>query len=556
MNTSRSLRFSGGMASHTATSDQENTGYEYNTFDGHPKDTIRILTVQPGHFESITCHVSDVKLSENPSYNALSYMWGHEKRTKSISINGRAFLVRPNLWAFLNRLRSDTPSPIWIDAICVNQADLMERASQVRLMGRIYGQAIRVIVWLELEFDHQGLNEDVIEILCLDDAAFRTKIFISQRHQALASRGREIIAQVCLDSYWERAWIVQEVLLAQDVVVWCGIAGEINLITFNRIYCLLIRFDEAWNQVASYQSQPAFRYNTNISRLLRFKYRDKIVEMSGNSLTLRDLLEYSLETRCSDPRDRVFAFLSLANDTEKYGIVPDYRKPPSELFFDLLIRRYKAVFDNTTIGLGQGPDAVKLNATAEIMRIALGCTYTDLLTSSQFLCVGSARHGGSNPCIGTGLAKTLRRHEEDSDFIGSEKAFFQVFLGPRYDPMALGPRIQSGEIFNDVIVYSLALFLICLVYQAQSGRLRRLQTFVTSMSAHQSLPNLYMDLVSRYTLDPRVWTQRDLKDKREYTWNEITKFYLPTSNEVLTIYMGQERVARGSVKGGSMLEVD
>lgn len=37
---------------------------------------------------------------------------------------------------------------LWIDAICINQADLEERSAQVRIMPRIYSNADCVIVWL------------------------------------------------------------------------------------------------------------------------------------------------------------------------------------------------------------------------------------------------------------------------------------------------------------------------------------------------------------------------------------------------------------------------
>jgi hypothetical protein len=37
---------------------------------------------------------------------------------------------------------------LWIDAICINQADLDERKQQVQLMRDVYSGASRVVVWL------------------------------------------------------------------------------------------------------------------------------------------------------------------------------------------------------------------------------------------------------------------------------------------------------------------------------------------------------------------------------------------------------------------------
>lgn len=37
---------------------------------------------------------------------------------------------------------------IWAEAICISQEDDVENACQLRLMGRIYGDAARVVIWL------------------------------------------------------------------------------------------------------------------------------------------------------------------------------------------------------------------------------------------------------------------------------------------------------------------------------------------------------------------------------------------------------------------------
>jgi Heterokaryon incompatibility protein (HET) len=34
-----------------------------------------------------------------------------------------------------------TSRRIWVDALCINQNDIVERQSQVRLMGAVYGTA-------------------------------------------------------------------------------------------------------------------------------------------------------------------------------------------------------------------------------------------------------------------------------------------------------------------------------------------------------------------------------------------------------------------------------
>jgi hypothetical protein len=75
-------------------------------------------------------------------------MWGAEEATQVILINGQSFLVRRNLWEFLVRIqRADVKYrvPIWIDAICIDQNDVLERNHQVSLMGLIYSEACNIM---------------------------------------------------------------------------------------------------------------------------------------------------------------------------------------------------------------------------------------------------------------------------------------------------------------------------------------------------------------------------------------------------------------------------
>ncbi|KAJ4401111.1 hypothetical protein N0V91_008133 [Didymella pomorum] len=88
-------------------------------------------------------------------YEALSYVWGDFDNThdplvrKSEDSEYRSFTVTYNLYAALYRLRyPDLPRTFWIDAICINQDDLQERAMQVMIMARIYAYATSVSVRL------------------------------------------------------------------------------------------------------------------------------------------------------------------------------------------------------------------------------------------------------------------------------------------------------------------------------------------------------------------------------------------------------------------------
>ncbi|PMD53153.1 HET-domain-containing protein, partial [Hyaloscypha bicolor E] len=96
----------------------------------------------------------NVEFSTMPKYQALSYTWGSPDITKTIAINGAVVDIRQNLYDalfnFYERLERGAEFLLWVDAICIDQQNLQERTSQVRLMDFIYTRAQCVIIWLGL----------------------------------------------------------------------------------------------------------------------------------------------------------------------------------------------------------------------------------------------------------------------------------------------------------------------------------------------------------------------------------------------------------------------
>jgi hypothetical protein len=140
---------------------------------------IRLLSIKPGFpSEAIECgFVTIANLSESPPYDALSYVWGEQLNADPIVCNGvkttvtkqladalqhlRRFpgwgsvipwrednplLSSKNAWNGFARNRHENHDDIsgdhevllWVDALCINQGDGDERASQVKMMGQIY----------------------------------------------------------------------------------------------------------------------------------------------------------------------------------------------------------------------------------------------------------------------------------------------------------------------------------------------------------------------------------------------------------------------------------
>ena len=102
-------------------------------------------------------------LTQQAVYHALSYAWGPEWPKLEITLGAWSVLVRKNLWHFLRQRRQHGDRALlWIDALCIDQSDLGERASQVQLMDRIYKRAQKVLTWLGLSDSDDVAAMDLI----------------------------------------------------------------------------------------------------------------------------------------------------------------------------------------------------------------------------------------------------------------------------------------------------------------------------------------------------------------------------------------------------------
>jgi hypothetical protein len=118
------------------------------------------MLLNPGaHNEPISSSLICTSLYNSAvAYEALSYTWGDHRHREEISLvtleTGErieyVLAVTSSLHSALKSLRPQTgpARTLWIDAICINQADLDERSSQVARMREIYHKANMVIVWL------------------------------------------------------------------------------------------------------------------------------------------------------------------------------------------------------------------------------------------------------------------------------------------------------------------------------------------------------------------------------------------------------------------------
>lgn len=112
---------------------------------------VRLLELYPG--ERDTPLIGRLIVTTNPSqYEALSYTWGGSDGHIFTFQNGpvsRSIPITTNLYDGLQQLRDQLkPRWLWVDALCINQANNQEKGHQVMRMGHVFSHASRVLVWL------------------------------------------------------------------------------------------------------------------------------------------------------------------------------------------------------------------------------------------------------------------------------------------------------------------------------------------------------------------------------------------------------------------------
>lgn len=129
----------------------------------HLKSTeIRLLRLQPSSGHGFTKSLSgslmiiqlqDVDRSTLTQFEALSYFWGRGAADRTLYLDNTPFSIKPNLDNALRELsKGKVERLLWVDALCINQKDIHEQNEQVRMMGSIYRQARRVIIWIGPRF--------------------------------------------------------------------------------------------------------------------------------------------------------------------------------------------------------------------------------------------------------------------------------------------------------------------------------------------------------------------------------------------------------------------
>jgi len=354
--------------------------------------SIRLLIIEPGYpKDDLKCSFDVIdNIDTAPRFEALSYAWQSTHGHVRITLNNHPMTVTKNLAAALRRLRPLPPAslvrtltdserrmkgdfvqhddglsaqdnawatfahrrreetleeravrlPLWVDAVCINEADVNERSQQVQFMRCIYERAERVLIWLG-----DGPQEDVAATLTIISQALinlesewraagdawngvtreepyaglrsahgfmarqgsssmdaqrlrlriRTDFFWPRKRKDMSELWERMNMLLSRTGYFTRIWIIQEVTVARRAVV---LAGEF-VIEWQALGVAAFWLEsKGYTERCPSLREVAFLWECCMSR----ETRQPILQ----------LVRKTLRHAFSEPRDRVYALLGLA----------------------------------------------------------------------------------------------------------------------------------------------------------------------------------------------------------------------------------------------------
>jgi hypothetical protein len=324
------------------------SGYRYSPLES--SESIRLLQVETVGTTAqgrgpIRCWIRHFSLSNAPPYRALSYAWGPDS-TKKMFMNDKIVQVKRNLWEAMAHMqfassdfRTDEKEEIsaegsskwvWIEALCIDLSNEEERNQQVGRMGTIYAKAAEVLVWLgcESDFGHGARISAAMEALELmnDDRS-------GQDPSQVLDRNLEGLLALFQLPYWQRLWIVQEIILAAKITLlfdkistsWDCISNFRKLLSspyFPNKYGLLPGSTFTTTHKTDLLSCPAFLLDRHRNR--------------SHRRVLGYLIEDFQDFICTDPRDKVYGLLGLASDCQQGQLTPNYFNTLFQVYADVI----------------------------------------------------------------------------------------------------------------------------------------------------------------------------------------------------------------------------
>jgi len=292
--------------------------YHYTPLLSGPGDSatsewLRILNLFPAptYDSPLEADIVTTKRCSNDNpYECLSYTWGDPTPVDDVHVGEATIGFARNLSHALRGLRRSLDSrALWVDALCIDQADDDEKTQQVALMHKTCKGAERTIAWK----GHPA-------------AVPRRRLMNLGIMSALSP------PPIPVDAFWSspyctRRWVLQEIALPRDV---------------------LVVFEEHTYRWYDMQRYIPPRYHSPSTKAIQSLDFTQVRTNPWHSICAQ--LEIYSGALCSDPRDRIAALIGMASSNESIK----FRHVPFTVDYGLSVAAVYTSFKQAAVAKGYG----------------------------------------------------------------------------------------------------------------------------------------------------------------------------------------------------------
>ena len=376
-----------------------------------------------------------------PPFAAISYTWGIDGPSKTITVNGSILAVTRSCWYALWQVRFHGATlPVWIDSVCINQRDTAEKQAQVSHMHSIYthacvtyccvGPHARDSAWLcemlvrqTMEREHQlvykaPIDSQVVLNDSMKTASTNIRSHTSQdyeysnlqhnhRFHPLVSKDFDRLHRAYKDftnrPYWSRLWVLQEIVLSRRTEIWCD--------------TVILKLEHLTQGTSlATRTMPNDTIST-LHDIVELKTMTRALSANNSFDGVNPLLLLRILSRklCSDSRDMIYGSLSMI----PWAIIPDYTRST----YDVAAEAIERVLQFLPTG-----SLAEVNETA-------------------FLIAGRLIVEGKDPSITAKLLYT-RLRSPPPEYLGSpDKTFASFKVRTKFENVCLSPlQINNGAL--------------------------------------------------------------------------------------------------------------
>ena len=334
--------------------------YQYIQLETNQVRVLSISVEPVTDFLVCNFDVRDLASSQG-AYRAISYCWGdHKPAHRVLCSNGQSLLVTESAAEILNFVVPRNPMDFfWIDQLCINQADLVEKSAQVSVMGQIYSFTKQVIAWMgrgdrssesaitfvkmlfgEMEnMERKGLQPTLAPLMSLPARVHNVPA------QTKGSYKWSALSHLLRNPWFERIWVMQEVIMACAKTSHIAFVENHILLSFEKCsidFDLLAKVlkvleNDHLHSNLVYDRQNKDRldelgiYPPGFDAIKTFStFRE--LRSRGTPILFNSALSHAWHFKASNDRDKVYAVMAFADEVADASLRPSYESTVEDVY--------------------------------------------------------------------------------------------------------------------------------------------------------------------------------------------------------------------------------